>query len=499
VNAVPAQPAWLPTTRQVANGGIVLGLFAFFLTIPPISARSPLWPVLVGFCAIAAGLWAVTRGVRRPGWGAIAAGLVGITLGLLSTRANVSNLDQVVVWSALLSSTLVWATPLTFAAIGGMICERSGVVNIGLEGMMLAGAFFGALGADKFNSWELGLACAAVAGGGFALVHAVMAIHLRADQIISGFAINFLALGATGYFFIQIYGENGTPGDLPRIPDVNIDALGKVFGNLNLMIWLSFVLLIAAHITLFKTPIGLRIRSVGEHPRAADTLGISVYGTRYAAVVLSGILAALGGAYLSIGYLGSFSENMTAGRATSHSRQSSSATGARSGHSPPPCSSGPRLRSRSASPSRGGARRSFQALALRLTLIAVAGVISRSVHHAAAGRPTSSGRRRAWTALVVGLAGLLTLPAAIEVTRRSKRIDLLAAGYAIPLAFLLGLVSLVMARRAKRNLEWLQLREDGTGIATVAVVVGALAFCVAVAAALSVGFYGLVVVYQHSR
>ena len=102
-------------------------------------------------------------------------------------------------------------------------------------------------------------------------------------------------------------------------------------------------------------------------------------------------------------------------------------------------------------------------------------------------------------ALVVGRAGLLTLPAAIEVARRSKRIDLLEAGYAIPLAFLLGLVSLVMARRAKRNLEWLQLREGGTGIGTVAVVVGVLAFCVALAAALSVGFYGLVVVYQHSR
>ena len=99
----------------------------------------------------------------------------------------------------------------------------------------------------------------------------------------------------------------------------------------------------------------------------------------------------------------------------------------------------------------------------------------------------------------MGLAGLLTLPAAIEISRRSKRIDLLQAGYAIPLAFLLGLVSLVMARRAKKNLEWLQLREEGTGIATIAVVVGAIAFCVAIAAALAVGFYGLVVVYQHSR
>jgi hypothetical protein len=102
-------------------------------------------------------------------------------------------------------------------------------------------------------------------------------------------------------------------------------------------------------------------------------------------------------------------------------------------------------------------------------------------------------------ALVVGLAGLLTLPAAIEVSRRSKRVGLLDAGYAIPLALLLGLIALVMARRARKNLQWLQLREGGTGIATVAVLVGALAFCLAVAAALSVGFYGLVVVYQHSR
>src|SRR5207302_6348105 len=111
-----------------------------------------------------------------------------------------------------------------------------------------------------------------------------------------------------------IYGENGTPGSLPRIPEVSLGFLGRVFGHLNLMIWVSFALLILAHITLFRTPIGLRIRSVGEHPRAADTVGISVYGTRYAAVVLSGVLAALGGAYLSIGYLGSFSENMTPGR-----------------------------------------------------------------------------------------------------------------------------------------------------------------------------------------
>jgi hypothetical protein len=111
----------------------------------------------------------------------------------------------------------------------------------------------------------------------------------------------------------------------------------------------------------------------------------------------------------------------------------------------------------------------------------------------------ATNRRRAWAALVIGLAGLLTLPAAIEVASRSKRIRLLDAGYAIPLAFVLGLVALVMARRARKNLQWLELRERGTAVATVAVVVGTVALCLALAAALSVGFYGLVVLYQHSR
>jgi simple sugar transport system permease protein len=269
-----------------------------------------------------------------------------------------------------------------------MFSERSGVINIGLEGMMLSGAFFGALGADKFGSWWMGLVCAAVSGAAFALVHAIMAIHLRADQIVSGTAINFLALGVTGYFFIQIYGENGTPGNLPRIPDVHIGFLGKVFGQLNLMIWLSFLLLIVAHIVLFKTPIGLRLRSVGEHPRAADTVGISVYATRYGAVILSGMLAALGGAYLSVGYVGSFNENMTAGRGFI------ALAAVIFGNWRPFGAFGAALlfggstalSFRLAQPW-GSASVLFQALPYVLTLIAVAGVIGRSVPPAAVGRP----------------------------------------------------------------------------------------------------------------
>jgi general nucleoside transport system permease protein len=395
--AAKARDRWT-TEELIARIGIVLGLLAFVIALPAVSkhvswfpptARDPWWPVLIGFLAIAAGIWAVTRGVTRLGWTAVGMGMVGIGMGILATRASESNLEVVVVWSALLSATLVWATPLTFAAIGGMICERSGVVNIGLEGMMLAGAFFGALGADKFSSWAMGLLCAGIAGGAFALVHAYMSIHLRADQIVSGTAINFLALGVTGYFFIQVYGANGTPGDIPRIPEMpGLDFLGDVFGDLNLMIWLSFVLLIVAHILLFRTPIGLRIRAVGEHPRAADTVGISVYGVRYAAVVLSGILAALGGAYLSIGYLGSFSENMTAGRGFialaavifGNWRPFGAFAAALLF-----CAS-TALSFRLAQPW-GSASVLFQALPYVLTLIAVAGVIGRSTPPAAAGRP----------------------------------------------------------------------------------------------------------------
>jgi simple sugar transport system permease protein len=377
-----------PSDETIGRVGIFVGLAAFVVALPPFRANAWWVPMLIGLCAIAIGVWVLARGSRRPGWTAIGFGIVGIGLGVLATQASMANLDQVVVWSALLSATLVWATPLTFAAIGGMFSERSGVVNIGLEGMMLSGAFFAALGADKFGNWWMGVVTAALAGAALAAVHAFMAIQLRSDQIVSGFAINFLALGVTGYFFIDIYGENGTPGNLPRIPDVNINFLGSVFGHLNLMIWVSFLLLIVAHITLFRTPIGLRIRSVGEHPRAADTVGISVYATRYAAVILSGILAALGGAYLSIGYLGSFSENMTAGRGYI------ALAAVIFGNWRPFGAFGAALlfggstalSFRLAQPW-GNASVLFQALPYVLTLIAVTGVIGRAIPPAAVGRP----------------------------------------------------------------------------------------------------------------
>ena len=135
--------------------------------------------------------------------------MIGFVVAYLATLSGVGKLETVVVWSALFAAMLRYATPLIFAAIGGMFSERSGVVNIGLEGMMLMGAFFAVLGADKIGSWFLGLLSAILAGGAAALLHAFFAIHLRADQILGGTAINFLALGLTGYLYIDIYGQQG--------------------------------------------------------------------------------------------------------------------------------------------------------------------------------------------------------------------------------------------------------------------------------------------------
>jgi simple sugar transport system permease protein len=391
-------------TRALGIAGVVLGVLAFWFALPPATVRSAPLPVALGLLAALAGVYVFVRGEKRLGSGAVVAGVVGIVGALVTMQATTANLKDVFVWSTLAAATLRYATPLTFAAIGGMFSERSGVVNIGLEGMMLMGAFFGAYGADKTGSWVGGLALGIVAGGALALVHAVFSIHLRADQIVSGTAVNFLALGITGYIYNDVYGNNGTPNDLPAVPDVNIGFLKSIppqdlgnfldgaFGSLNLMIWIALALLPVAYVVMFRTPIGLRIRSVGEHPRAADTVGISVYGVRYASVTLSGMLAAMGGVFLSIGFVNSFTENMTAGRgfialaalifggwrpfgafAACVLFGFSSALAAR-------------LPDLSASESAAWPVL-FQTLPYVLTLIAVAGIIGRSIAPAAIGRP----------------------------------------------------------------------------------------------------------------
>ncbi len=275
---------------------------------------------MLAVLAVGAGVWAIRAGERRVGWGAVVAAVLGAIGAVAATRSGAGSLDRVVVWSALFAATLRFATPLIFAAIGGLFSERSGVVNIGLEGMMLMGAFFAALGADATGSWLIGLLVGVAAGGALALVHAFFSVTLRADQIVSGFAMNFLALGITSYFYVDVFGIDGTPDDLPEVPDLTLPLIedipffGDVFGELNLLIWLGLLLVAVTAVVLFRTPGGLRLRAAGENPLAAATAGLSVARIRYRAVILSGVLAAAGGAYLSIGFVHSFGENMTQGR-----------------------------------------------------------------------------------------------------------------------------------------------------------------------------------------
>ncbi|HVC88464.1 MAG TPA: ABC transporter permease [Gaiellaceae bacterium] len=376
--------------------GLALGAVAAFLGIPPVQTRTVTWPVVVGVVAVVFGIWTVTRGRRRLGFGAVATGLAGIGLGILATRSGIGNLNAVFNPS-LIAQTFAFSTPLVFGAIAGMFSERSGVVNIGLEGMMLMGAFWGVYGADKGGTWVVGLLVGMGAGGLLALVYAYFAIHLRADQIVGGTAVNFLALGITGYFFFQLYNGNYVSQGVSTIPNVRIPwiadlhFLGPAIGDLNLMVWLSFVLVVASYIVVFKTPIGLRIRACGEHPRAADTVGINVYAVRYGAVVLSGLLAAAGGVYLSDGFGGgTFTDNMTEGRGFialaamifgNWRPAGAFAAAVLFGFS---SAVALRLQVYSAS-----ASTLFNVLPYVLTLIAVAGVIGRTVPPAADGKPYS--------------------------------------------------------------------------------------------------------------
>jgi len=309
-------------TRGVAIAGIVLGLLAVWVTLPPWTVRDLAFPLALGFLAVAAGIAAFARDERRLAAWAIGIGILGAAGGLWLQGVESETLDSILT-AGLVAATLRFATPLAFAAMGGIFSERSGVVNIGLEGMMLVGAFFAVWGSVWSGSWVVGLLMAMLFGGLLALIHAFFSIHLLADQIVSGFAVNLLALGVTGYLFTSIY-PNGIPSGISRVPNVtlaflnDIPVIGNflydVFGNLNLLVWLMLATVVLTYVVLFRTALGLRIRSVGEHPRAAETAGLSVYGLRYGCVVVSGILAALGGAFLSLGFVGGFAENMTSGR-----------------------------------------------------------------------------------------------------------------------------------------------------------------------------------------
>jgi simple sugar transport system permease protein len=240
------------------------------------------------------------------------------------------------VWTTLINadlwqSTLRESTLLALPAIGGVIAERSGVVNIAMEGMILTGCFISVLISIHAHNAAAGLLAAIALGGAMAAVLAFAAIRLKANQIIVGVAINLVALGLTSYLDVAVWGQNGPPasctpsggacksGQILTIPDWSvwqlskIPGVGQIFFQQNPIFYLMLLLVVLAHLFLFRTKIGLRIRAVGEHPRAADTAGINVQALRYLAVILSGMLSGLAGGYLALAVSDTFNDNMTSG------------------------------------------------------------------------------------------------------------------------------------------------------------------------------------------
>jgi len=382
------------THKQIGWAAVAAGFLAFFVAVPPFTVRTPALPIALGLIGLFLGTWSLAGGEKRHGWGGIAAAMVGMAGGIAATQSGVGNLERVVVWSALFAAMLRYATPLIFASLGGLFSERSGVINIAIEGMLLTGAFFAVLGADLTGTWYLGVLIGMAAGGLLALIHAIFSVSLRADQIVSGTALNFLAFGITTYLYLNRYGAEGTPTDLPQVPDVHlpliedIGFIGDIFGQLNLLIWMGLALVLVTWVVVFRTPSGLRLRSAGENPLAAETAGLSVVRTRYLAVITSGVLAGAGGAYLSIGFVHSFSQNMTIGKgfialaALIFGRWRPG--GALMAALLFGFSTALAQRLPVFSPS---AATLFQALPYVLTLIAVAGLVGRSIPPAAIGRP----------------------------------------------------------------------------------------------------------------
>ncbi len=268
---------------------------------------------LAGMCMLFGGL----RLVRGLGSlrSALGMGLAFLAVfGFLVWVTSGTNLNL----SGMLQDTLKLATPLALGAMAGIFCERSGVFNIAIEGMMLTAAFSAACFASLFHSLWMGVLVGIISGGLMAALHAWLSIKYKVDQIISGTVINILAAGATRFLNVRLADPAGmsTPGKFNpiAIPVLSkIPVLGPILFNQQPIVYIMLILLAVVQFVVFSTPWGLRLRACGEHPRAADTVGVNVVRMRYIGVILGGMIAGIGGAYFSVGEVGSFEDSMTRG------------------------------------------------------------------------------------------------------------------------------------------------------------------------------------------
>jgi simple sugar transport system permease protein len=274
--------------------------------------------VMAAICLLLAGLSLVRARNRQstPSW---AMALFGIAF-VMSFLAWVAS-GKSFPFTGLLQGTILLSVPLIFGALSGVLCERAGVVNIAIEGQLLAGAFLSAVVGSLTNSLLLGLIAAVVAGLLVAFILAVFAVKYFVDQVIVGVVINTLVLGLTSFFYTAVLTEDvetwNSPPVMQRIPIPilsDIPIIGPVLFNQSLIVYLMYVIAALVHIALFKTRWGLRVRAVGEHPKAADTVGIDVNRLRFRNVLIGGMISGLGGAFFTLGSVGAFGKNMTAGK-----------------------------------------------------------------------------------------------------------------------------------------------------------------------------------------
>jgi len=259
----------------------------------------------------------IVRGFGRRAGLVLGVVLALFILSLLAWAAKDASMNLV----GLLGSTLLRSVPLTLGALSGVLCERSGVINVAIEGQFLIAAFAGAIVGSATTHLWLGLVAGVLAGGLVGALLAVLAIRYQVDQIVVGVVLNLFALGLTGFLNDRVLVPHQTTLNTPNvfgsieIPLLSkIPLLGPVLFDQNIFIYLMYIMLVVVHVALFHTRWGLRVRAVGEHPRAADTVGIRVLAIRYRNVIMGGMMAGLGGAYFTLGSVGSFAKNMTFGR-----------------------------------------------------------------------------------------------------------------------------------------------------------------------------------------
>lgn len=284
---------------------------------PDLKFNSLLMLNILAILCLSSGIYQFLKGFGK--YTNIVIVLVGImlTISFLAWGASGSSINVV----GMLRIMIMRSIPIVLGALSGILCERAGVVNIAIEGMMITGALVGAIFGSLYGLW-IGAMAAMIAGGLISIVHAILSIKYKVNQIISGTIINIFTIGLTSYIVTKILqerewqylNESGIfmPTSIPILS--KIPYLGPILFNHNPYVYSMYILVIVMTIALFRTRWGLRMRAVGEHPKAADTLGINVFGIRYVAVILGGMLAGFAGSYFSLGSAGYFNQSMTAGR-----------------------------------------------------------------------------------------------------------------------------------------------------------------------------------------